>query len=63
MSNNGIERTFSSRSSLEQWLENKRWESGTPEAFIEWLNRYFDEGNKITVLGVEYDYWACWELV
>lgn len=59
----GICRTFTSVSSLRRWLENKNQECGSPEAFIEWLDKYFEDGNEISVHGEQYDYWDCWELV
>ena len=55
--------TFISEARLRQWLEKKNFESGSGEAFCEWLSDFFDSGNTITVCGEEYDYWACWELV
>ena len=58
-----LNRVFNSVSALRTWLENKNFESGSPENFNEWLQNYFDEGNTITVHGEEYDFWACWELV
>ena len=58
----GICRTFTSVSALRIWLKNKSQECGNPEAFDEWLNNYFAEGNEISVHGEHYDYWACWEL-
>lgn len=59
----GICRTFTSVSILKKWLEQKNFESGSPEAFCKWLQEYFDSGNEISVHGEKYDYWACWELV
>lgn len=44
-------------------LERKNYESGSPEAFSEWLERYFDKGNEISVHGEQYDFWSCLELV
>lgn len=44
-------------------LKEKNYESGSPEAFSEWLERYFDEGNEISVHGEQYDFWSCLELV
>lgn len=55
--------TFNTIGELRRWLENKNFDSGSGEAFCEWLTEYFDAGNTITVHGEEYDYWACWELV
>lgn len=55
--------TFNSISALRSWLEKKNFDSGRPEAFNEWLQNLFDEGNTVTVHGEEYDFWACWELV
>lgn len=59
----GICRTFTSVSVLRRWLKNKNQECGSPESFSEWLQKYFDEGNEISVHGEHYDFWACWELV
>lgn len=55
--------TFNSVASLRDWLENKNFESGSPEVFSEWLQNLFDDGSTVTVHGEEYDYWACLELV
>ena len=55
--------SFTSISNLRAWLEKKNFESGSPEAFSEWLYKLFDDGNTVTVHGEEYDFWACWELV
>ena len=54
---------FSSISELRSWLEKKNYESGSPEAYDEWLQGFFESGNAISVRGEEYDYWACWELI
>ena len=54
---------FSTKGELRRWLEKKRWDCDSPEEFYNWLCDFFDEGNSVTVLGEEYDYWACWELV
>ena len=59
----GICRTFTNVAALRNWLERKNYESGSPEAFSEWSERYFDEGNEISVHGEQYDYWSCLELV
>lgn len=45
------------------WLEQMNLECGSPEAFDEWLQDYFEEGNEVEVYGEKYDYWACRELV
>lgn len=55
--------SFNTIGELRRWLENKNFDAESPEAFCDWLHKYFDEGNTITVHGEEYDYWACWELV
>lgn len=57
------EYTFKSVSALCEWLDTKRNEAGNPEAYDEWLQNFFDEGNAITVHGESYDYWDCWELL
>lgn len=59
----GVINTFMSVSSLKRWLENKNWECGTPEAFTEWLEKFFDDGNEISVHGEHYSYWDCLELI
>lgn len=55
--------SFATVSSLKSWLKAKQQEASTPEAFDNWLQSFFDEGNIVFVYGEEYDYWACWELV
>ena len=57
-----FELTFSSVSALKEWLDNKNWECGSPEAFSEWLYNFFERGNTITVHGEEYDRISCMEL-
>ena len=59
----GVCRTFTSVSVLRKWLEQKNYESGSPEAFSEWLNDYFDKGNEISVHGEHYSFWDCMELI
>jgi hypothetical protein len=54
---------FSTIGELRRWLEKRMWDFDGPEGFNDWLCRFFDEGNSITVLGEVYDYWACWGLV
>lgn len=39
----GICRTFTNVAALRDWLKRKNCDSGSPEAFSEWLERYFDE--------------------
>jgi hypothetical protein len=58
-----VEHQFTSVNDLRDWLEERRWEAGSPEAYDEWLRSYFDDGNTIYVNETEYDYWACWELL
>lgn len=58
-----INRQFSTVSDLRCWLKRQSDACGSPEAYDEWLQNYFDEGNTITVRGEEYDYWSCWELL
>lgn len=58
-----INRDFSSVADLRRWLERQNDGADSPEAYDEWLQSYFDDGNTITVRGEEYDYWACWELL
>lgn len=59
----GIEKTFSSKASLEKWLDDKNFECGSPEAFSEWLENYFNNGNTISVHGELYDYLSCMEIL
>ncbi len=58
-----VDLNFTSVSSLRKWLERKREEKGSPEAYDDWLQEFFDEGNSMSVLDQDYDYWACWELL
>lgn len=55
--------SFNTIGELRRWLENKNFESGSGEAFCDWLSNFFDEGNTVTVHGEECDYLACLELV
>ena len=55
--------TFASVSKLRQWLEERNYECGDPDSFNEWLYKFFDDGNTISIHGEEWDYWACWELI
>ena len=59
----GICRTFTSVSTLRRWIETKRQECESGEAFSEWLQNYFEDGNEISVHGEHYDFWDCYELV
>lgn len=54
---------FSSVSKLRSWLEKKNCEAESGEAYDEWLQGFFENGNTISVRGEEYTYWACWELI
>ena len=63
MWNGPVERQFTSESALRDWLEERRWEAGSPEAYDEWLQSYFDDSSSISVNNMPYDYWACWELL
>ena len=58
-----IDFTFSSVSALKEWLKNKRFETGNPEAFDEWIFNLFENGNTISVNGYDYDYFSCLELI
>ena len=55
--------TFFSVSSLKRWLEDENWNCGNPEAFTEWLEKFFDDGNEISVRGEHYSYLDCLELI
>lgn len=50
--------TFTSVSALRLWLQNRCDDEGS-EAFSEWLNNYFDEGNEIYVHDECYNYCDC----
>lgn len=54
---------FCSVRELKEFLEEKNFESGSPEEYNKWLERFYEEGNAFSVRGEEYDYWSCWELV
>ena len=54
---------FSSTAELRLWLQRKSDECGSPEAYDEWLQALFDDGNTVNVNGEEYDYWTCWEVL
>lgn len=58
-----VDLQFSNVSELRRWLERKSDDSESPEAYDEWLQSFFDDGNSVSVCGNEYDYWACWELL
>lgn len=58
-----MDRQFTSISELRRWLRMRSDECGSPEAYDEWLQALFDDGNTVTVQGEEYDYWSCWELL
>lgn len=58
-----INLTFKSVSSLKDWLENKHWSFNNEEEYQEWIQKFFEEGNSITVHNEEFDYWSCWELL
>lgn len=58
-----VDLSFTSRHELERWLERKNYESGSPKAFDEWLQDFFDGDNSISVRDEEWDYMACRELV
>lgn len=59
----GVCRTFTNVAVLRRWLEDKNFECGSPEAFSEWLENYFESGNEISVHGEQYSYLDCLELV
>lgn len=59
----GVCRTFTNVAALKRWLEARNFEAGSPEAFSEWLQNYFDDGNEISVHGEHYDYCTCAELI
>lgn len=60
---NKIEFDFSSIKDLQEWLERQKWNRENPEAFDNWLQDFFKNGNEISVNDKNYDYWDCWELV
>jgi hypothetical protein len=59
----GIVRSFTSESKLIEWLEDRNWDCGSSEAFSEWLNDFFENGNEIEVCGESYSYLDCIELI
>lgn len=54
---------FPYASALKQRLKKMKDKAESPEAFNDLLQKFFDEGNTITVKGEKYDYAACLELV
>ena len=58
-----IIKEFQNVSALRDWLEENNFNSGSSEAFHEWLSNFFDKGNIIVVRDEEYDYWDCVELI
>lgn len=54
---------FSSTRDLKGWLERRKWNCESPEAFDNCLQDFFNNGHEISVNGKKYDYWDCWELV
>ncbi len=58
-----LEYTFYNVRKLIEWLKEKNYNAGSPEAFSEWLYNFFNEGNSVTVHGEEYDYQYCMELI
>lgn len=63
MDTSGVVRTFTNVAQLIEWLEDRNWDCGSPEAFNEWLQDFFENGNEIQVHGESYDYMSCRELV
>lgn len=59
----GIVRTFTNEDKLIQWLEDRKMDFGSQDAFKEWLSLYYLEGNKIEANGKLYGYAECMELV
>ena len=59
----GVCRTFTSVAVLKTWLNDRRWECESPEAFSKWLSDYFENGNEICVHGEQYSYLDCLELI
>ena len=59
----GVCTTFTNVSRLREWLQSKNFEAGSPEAFTEWLESYFENGNEISVHGEHYSFLDCLELV
>ena len=58
-----MNRSFYNISALKDWLRNKMFDCGSPEAYADWIYEFFEEGNTITVHGEEYDYEYCSDLI
>lgn len=54
---------FSSIRDLRGWLERKKWNSESQEAFDNWMQDFFNDGHQISVNDKKYEYWDCWELI
>lgn len=58
-----MNKSFYNISALKDWLRNKMFDCGNPEAYDNWLYEFFEEGNTIIVHGEEYDYEYCSDLI
>ncbi|MCR5175675.1 MAG: hypothetical protein K6C05_02375 [Anaerovibrio sp.] len=56
------EKSFTSQHRLREWLESKSWEHESEELFYEWLEAFFQEGNRISVKGAACDLQDCIDL-
>lgn len=52
---------FSSESEANVWFAEKKNELGGMSQFINWLDKYFQEGNEVFVADEQWDYWSCYE--
>ncbi|MBE6099792.1 MAG: hypothetical protein II778_01700 [Anaerovibrio sp.] len=57
-----IEKDFRNNHRLREWLETMSWEHETEEQFYEWLEKFFEEGNRVSVKGAACDVQDCIDL-
>jgi len=57
-----IEKDFRNNHRLREWLDTKSWEHETEEEFYEWLEKFFEEGNRVSVKGAACDLQDCIDL-
>ena len=58
-----MEYRFASVHELRRWLNRQKDKCSTPDEFYEWIERLFDKGDTIVVLGEDYDYFSILELI
>lgn len=56
------EKDFRNQHRLREWLETKSWEYEEVDQFYEWLEKFFEEGNRISVKGAACDLQDCIDL-